>query len=122
MTSHRLLLADDDPKVREILGSFLQDEGFDVTLASDGGIALDLMKEHTFSILVTDLDMPRATGSDLLAFAKDSGLAMPVIIVTANSDDEAREHAVALRASDYVTKPIHLDDLLERIHRHLNES
>jgi two-component system, OmpR family, response regulator ResD len=119
VTIHRLLLADDDPMALGILGGFLQEEGFDVTTAADGGIALDLMKEQTFSMLVTDLDMPRATGSELLAYVKEASLTMPVIIVTANGDEEAREQASALGASDYVTKPIKLEDLLERIARHL---
>jgi DNA-binding response OmpR family regulator len=117
VTTHKLLLADDDPKLLEILGSFLQEEGFEVTRASDGGRALDLMQRQAFSLLVTDLDMPRATGTELLAFAKEKGLPMPVVIITANGDEEARKQAAALGAADYVTKPIQLDALLETIHR-----
>lgn len=116
---HRLLLAEDDPHALRILAGFLIEEGFEVMVAPDGGAALDLLKSERFSLLITDLDMPRATGLDLLAYVRQEGLDLPVIIITASSDTDARAQADAMGAADYLNKPIMLDALLERISRQL---
>jgi DNA-binding response OmpR family regulator len=113
------LLADDDPTCLSSLSDFFTDEGFDVVAVRDGSLALERLESEPFSLLITDLNMPGATGSDLLAFVKKAGLSLPVIIITASSDDDAREQARVMGAADYVSKPIGLDDLLVRVVKHL---
>jgi len=112
---HRLLLADDDSMCLRTLAGFLADEGFDVVTVENGTAALETLATEALSLLVTDLNMPGATGLDLLSFVKRENLAVPVIIITANSDEEAREQARVMGAADYITKPINLDDLLARV-------
>lgn len=116
---YKVLLAEDDPNTSRMLSHFLVEEGYDVTVAPDGGVALELLEKDEFSLLITDLDMPRATGADLLAYVRQRGLDLPVIVITATADVEARAHARALGAADYINKPISLDALLERISHHL---
>lgn len=117
---HRLLLADDDSTCLRTLADFLTEEGFDVVAVDNGSKALETLATVSFSLLVTDLNMPGATGLDLLSFVKREGLALPVIIITANSDAEAKEQARVMGAADYITKPIDLDDLLARVENQLS--
>lgn len=120
MSEHRLLIADDDPLCLSALAQFFEEEGFTVEAVDNGTAALDRLGSESYSLLITDLNMPGATGLELLAFIKKSELHLPAIIISANIDSEAREQASAMGAGDYIKKPIQLDDLLERVQSQLS--
>lgn len=117
---HRVLLADDDRACLRTLADFLAEEGFDVATAENGTVAIELLEAEPYSLVITDLNMPGATGLDVLSFVKRRNLAIPVIIITANTDEEAHEQARVMGASAYVTKPIQLDELLVRVQAQLS--
>jgi len=85
--SKKILLADDNAGIRNLLFDALSSQGFDVTLARDGRESLDQMKNNRFALLITDLDMPRLDGIGLLKIMKRTGRDEKVIIITGNSVD-----------------------------------
>jgi diguanylate cyclase (GGDEF)-like protein len=122
----RILLADDSKVVRVSAQRILADE-FELVLAEDGEQAFDALgKDKGIEAVFTDLGMPRLDGFGLverLRASKDERLrAVPVIVVTANESDEARERALALGATDFITKPFNKVDLTARAKAHVEQS
>ena len=107
--SQRVLLVDDSLSVRKIVSVMLKRFGATVTTAGDGQEALDLiLTGHTFDAVITDLEMPRLSGFELVdelrrrpAFAR-----LPIAMLTTRASDKHREFAMALGVSEYFSKPI----------------
>ena len=102
----KLLIVDDEEGIRDFLGDVLEDEGHDVTLASDGQEAADLLTKHAFHLMLTDLKMPRLDGLSLLRKARAEAPEMEVIVLTAHGTVETAVEAMRLGAFDYLTKPL----------------
>jgi len=122
----RILLADDSKVVRVSAQRILAEE-FELVLAEDGEQAYDLItKDRGVEAVFTDLGMPRLDGFGLVErvrAAKDERVrGLPVIVVTANESDEARERALALGATDFITKPFNKVDLTARAKAHVEQS
>lgn len=118
----RILLADDSKVIRTSAARILSEE-FEVLLAVDGQDAWDqLVQQADISAVFTDIGMPYIDGLELLAKIRGhedeqfSGL--PVIVVTGDETDEAREDALARGATDFITKPFNRIDLLARARSH----
>jgi two-component system response regulator HydG len=115
----RILVAEDDASARTALERFLRGEGFEVMGAEDGESALQLLDETAPDVLVTDLQMPRLDGLQLLKLAREHVPGLPVILVTASTDVETAVRAMQDGAEHYLTKPAQLDELLVVIERAL---
>lgn len=93
MGSCRVLVAEDDAGLREILQEGLAEEGFEVVAAEDGGRAWDLARDGGYDVLLLDEEMPVMTGRQLLRRLRDCGHATPALIISGNlhmDDDEQR--------------------------------
>lgn len=103
----RLLLCDDDKAIRLILRKAFEGEGWQIDEASDGEQALEQIAKAVPDVLVLDLDMPRLDGMGVVKGLRQGlGLLdLPIIILTASSDDKSQEQALSLGADDFVTKP-----------------
>jgi two-component system response regulator PilR (NtrC family) len=101
----RLLVADDERSVRDILSIYLQREGYDVTLAADGREALAALDVATFDVVLTDLQMPGADGLMVLERVKASAPQTQVILLTAYATTETAISAMKAGAYDYLAKP-----------------
>lgn len=118
----RILVAEDEPHIRRILTTLLENAGFQVDLAEDGLEALRMLQGETpYDMVLTDLMMPGASGLDVLEAlrAMPSRAGLPVVVLTAKGQDTDRDRAFALGASEFMTKPfspkkllIIVDDLL----------
>ena len=122
----RILLADDSKVVRVSAQRILSDE-FEVVLAEDGEQAFEMLaKDRSIEALFTDLGMPRLDGFGLierLRGAREQRMkVMPIIVVTANESDEARQKALALGANDLITKPFNKVDLNARAKAHVEQA
>ncbi len=117
MNPKTILLAEDDARALEVLATLLREEGFEVVPVADGGAALELLGAREFSLVITDLNMPRATGVDLVVHLRARDVRTPVILISADGDAIARAQSETVGASDYITKPIKVDDLLVRVER-----
>jgi len=123
-----ILVADDEPAQREMVLGFLKKQGFEVIAADSGEKALELFRQDTFDLVLTDQKMANMSGLELLQAVHSINPETPVILITAFGTIEAAVAALKQGAIDYLTKPLNLDELLHRIrqvsdhHRILNEN
>ena len=114
-----LLVADDDPAVRQSLERTLTREGYGVVLAPDGQAALDRLRQGGVDLLLSDLKMPGLTGLELLKEAKAVSPDVDVIILTAFGTVEEAVRAMKDGAIDFLTKPLQRAQLLRVVRQAL---
>ncbi len=114
MANHRILLADDDVELAQLLRDFLTRDGFEVVLAHDAEAALAAARGSTFDALVLDVMMPGRSGLDALRELRRES-ALPVIMLTALGEDVDRILGLELGADDYVPKPCNPRELAARL-------
>jgi len=111
----RILVVDDEPVQREMISGFLKKQAFDVVVAETGARALELFRQDSIDLILTDQKMPHLSGLDLLQAVRAINPETPVILMTAFGSIEAAVSAIQRGATDYLTKPLNLDELLYRI-------
>ena len=102
--THKVLIAEDESLVSDVLSRKLIKEGFDVTVAVNGQMALDKLKAGKFDLLLLDLTMPDVDGFQVLTQLKEQNIAMPIIVISNLSQPEDVAKAKALGAQDYIIK------------------
>ena len=104
----RVLLVDDSLSVRKFVGLMLERAGFEVRMAADGGEALNLLADTMVDVVVTDLEMPRVNGFELVQDLRrrPETRAIPVVILTTRAGEKHLELARRLGVEHYVTKPV----------------
>lgn len=110
MKNHSILIVDDDSMTRQTLSMALSDDYLTHT-AKSGLEALEIMARENIDVILSDLDMPGMNGIELLDKLAAAGRHIPVIIITGQGTVETAVEAMKLGASDYVTKPVHIDRL-----------
>jgi DNA-binding NtrC family response regulator len=108
-----VLVADDDPAVRELLAEFFRSRGLDVTTASDGRAAVTELQRSggRYGLVVTDIAMPGADGFAVLSAARDANPSAYVVVVTGYASLDSAINAVRTGAGDYLVKPFALGEL-----------
>jgi two-component system NtrC family response regulator len=110
-----ILVVDDEPAQREMISGFLKKQAFEVVVAENGAEALELFRHDSIDLILTDQRMPHLSGLDLLQAVRAINPEAPVILMTAFGSIEAAVSAIQGGATDYLTKPLNLDELLYRI-------
>ena len=119
MSSGRILIADDEPSVRDSVGYALAQEGFEVTGAADGDEATEKLGDGIpFDLLILDIMMPGPSGLDICRDVR-SRSAVPIIILTAKDAEVDKVVGLEVGADDYVTKPFSVRELLGRVRAQL---
>jgi two-component system NtrC family response regulator len=111
-TKARLLIVDDEEPQRLMLASLLGRAGFEVDAAPDGGVALELLNQHAYDLMLTDQRMPKMDGLELLERVQRDYAEMPVVLMTAYGSVSTAVEAMKRGAADYLTKPFERDELL----------
>ncbi len=111
-----LLVIDDEKNYLLVLQTLLEDEGYTVTAINDPETALAFLQESEVDVVVTDMKMPRVSGSEVLAQVKKQWPHIPVLIMTAFGTIESAVETMKYGAFDYITKPFSNDELLLSIH------
>jgi two-component system, OmpR family, response regulator len=114
-TPRSILVVDDDPKLREVVGYALAREGYAVSEARHGGDALALLAERRFDLLVVDVSMPEVDGFELVRRLRAGDGETPVLFLSARSDEIDRILGLELGGDDYVTKPFSTRELVTRV-------
>ncbi|MBA2546424.1 MAG: response regulator transcription factor [Solirubrobacterales bacterium] len=115
----RILVVDDEPSVRESVAYALEQEGFDVTLASNGEDAeTKIDDDGTFDLLILDIMMPGKSGLDICREVRSQS-AVPIILLTAKDAEVDKVVGLEVGADDYVTKPFSVRELLGRVRAQL---
>lgn len=107
----RILVVDDEESIREFLEIMLKKEGYEITLAEDGQKAKDLLTKKSFDMIISDLQMPNVTGSELLKHVKDNYPDVVFMMITAFGTTENAVEAMKMGAYDYITKPFKIDEV-----------
>jgi DNA-binding response OmpR family regulator len=115
----RILVIEDEPRILAFLSRGLQAEGFLVDGAGDGSAGLARALASRYDLVVLDLLLPRLGGLDVLRRLQRERPELPVVIVSARSDLPTKLRGFGLGASDYVSKPFSLDELLARVRAQL---
>ncbi len=119
-----VLIVDDSLSVRKVAEKYVGELGFRTETAADGVAALEKIKRNPYLLVMTDLEMPRMHGFDLLAAIRkhEPTRELPVIVVTSRNADKHRWQARELGANDYITKPFSKEQLLEKFGRYVQIS
>jgi DNA-binding NtrC family response regulator len=102
----RILIAEDDELTLELLTTVLRAASHEVTAVSDGQVALAELRKAPFDLVLTDVQMPRASGLEILDAVNDGAPDTPTILITAYADPAAAMDAIARGAADYLAKPV----------------
>ncbi|MBF0278386.1 MAG: sigma-54-dependent Fis family transcriptional regulator [SAR324 cluster bacterium] len=107
----KILLVDDDPTPTQYLKQLLAGEGYQVDTAHSGETAIEQLKQFSYKVLISDLNMPGISGMGLLDYCKENFPEMQVIILTAYGTIQSAVQALKTGAFDYLTKPVQLEEL-----------
>ncbi len=116
MTTDRILIVDDDARLRELLLRYLGEQGFEVRAAHDGPAMDRALRLGRFHLLVLDLMLPGEDGLSILRRLRAAGENVPVILLTAKGDEVDRIVGLEMGADDYLPKPFNPRELVARIH------
>src|SRR5690348_7915146 len=101
----RILVAEDDDLTRELLVKVLRREGYSVVDVVDGAEAIERLARDSFELVLSDIQMARASGLEILEQVTRSGVDTPVVLITAYAEPGAAMDAIARGAADYLAKP-----------------
>jgi len=119
-TDTRILIVDDEVAVRSTMSEYLKNAGYYPETVSCAEEALEALEKEDFPVVVTDIMLPAMGGLELTKLIKRDS-ASDVIVITGYSDDFSYEEAINIGASDFVIKPVRLEELLLRLKRVLKE-
>ena len=111
----RVLVVDDEPAILRFLRAGLTAQGYVVHEAQTGSAALEVIRRRGADLIVLDLGLPDMDGLDVIRAVRESGSALPVIVLSSREDEGSKVAALDLGADDYVTKPFGIDELFARI-------
>ncbi|GII59475.1 DNA-binding response regulator [Planotetraspora thailandica] len=114
MSEPRVLVVDDEPNIRDLVGIALRFHGFSVTGAGGGGEALDLAATGEFDLVVLDVMLPDVDGFEVCRRLRAAGRDVPIIFLTAKDTPADTVRGLTLGGDDYVTKPFSVDALVAR--------
>lgn len=114
MSAPRVLVVDDEPQIRRALRVALRANGYDVAEAETGEAALDAVASHPPELVILDLGLPDLDGFEVTRRLRE-WTHLPIIVLSAHGDDQAKVRALDEGADDYVTKPFSVPELLARM-------
>lgn len=116
----KILIVDDDPTTRKLIGLYLRAKGYDTATAENGFDAIEKLGIENYNLIVSDINMPYMDGIEFVKVVRsDSAWAhIPILIVTTETDPEERERAMAAGANGYLTKPVTAETVVQHI-RHI---
>ena len=111
----RILIVEDNPRILAFLAKGLREEGYIVETAADGDSAFDKARTQGFDAAVVDVMIPGRSGFDLVRDLRTSGVALPVLMLTARDRTEDKVEGLDSGADDYLTKPFDFSELTARL-------
>lgn len=119
----RVLVIDDSQEIRDFLSEYiLKPKGFEVMVASNGLMGLEMAISKEPDLMIVDQQMPRLTGLELLEKLRERGVEIPAILATAHGSEETAVKAFRLGIRDYVIKPFDADEISNSVDKALRES
>ena len=113
-----ILVVDDEPQITRVLKTTLSSNGYGTRTARDGDEAVQLMRDWSPDLIITDLRMPNMDGLDLCRHVRQNSQ-VPIIVLSVKGEEQIKVQALDAGADDYVTKPFNVNELLARVRANL---
>jgi len=114
----RIILSEDNEILRRSLSFFLESKGFTVDQFSDGRDAIDAIEANSYDLLLTDINMPGASGMEITQYVRQSlGSDIPIIIFTSSGVEQTELDSFDIGANEFISKPVSPAVLLVRINK-----
>ncbi len=121
-TEHpHILVVDDEPQITRVLRTTLVAQGYEIRVANDGEMALEIMKDWTPHLIITDLSMPRMNGVELSRRVRTVSQ-VPILVLSVRDQERQKIEALDAGADDYITKPFSMNELLARVRANLRRA
>lgn len=117
----KILVVDDEPQISRVLRASLGMHGYEIQVANDGEAGLEAFKDWKPDLVITDLSMPKMTGTELCEHIREHSQ-VPIIVLSVRGEDNSKIDALDKGADDYVTKPFSINELLARIRANLRRA
>jgi two-component system KDP operon response regulator KdpE len=122
MTEHsRILVVDDETQITRVLRTSLSAQAYDIRVANDGEMALEIMKDWSPNLIITDLAMPNLNGVELCRRVRAVS-EIPIVVLSVRGEERQKIEALDAGADDYVTKPFSMNELLARVRANLRRA
>ena len=115
ITNATILLVEDHNDLAATIGAYLEDSGYAMDYAADGSIALNLMEDNLYDVIILDLMMPKVNGIKVCTRLRERGDSTPILMLTARDQLEDKLEGFEVGADDYMVKPIPSSELLAHI-------
>ncbi len=122
--NQKVLLAEDDSLIRELVAHYLQKLGYEVSEAANGAVALEILNngpDQAFDLIVTDLLMPKAGGETVIKQAKANGVCERFLIMSGNPVSQHEKEKALCNNSRYIEKPFTFGDFESQLHSLVHE-
>jgi len=113
-----ILVVDDEPQITRVLRTSLSAQGYDIRVANSGEMALEIMKDWSPNLIITDLTMPSIDGVELCRRVRTVSQ-VPIVVLSVREQERQKVEALDAGADDYVTKPFGMNELLARVRANL---
>jgi len=117
---HNILVAEDDHDMRRLVAEVLTHSGYNVDAAQDGAVAWESLQLKSYHLLITDFDMPKVSGVELIRKARAARMALPVIMVSGTMPENEIKQNSSLRINATLFKPFGVEDLLKTVRQVLD--
>lgn len=111
----RILVVEDEAKLRRVLADFLKSEGYEVIVAPDGATGLAMGRDQHPQVIILDIMLPKKSGFDVCRELRALGVTIPILMLTAKGEEVDKVLGLELGADDYMTKPFGLKELNARL-------
>lgn len=120
--NEKILVIDDSPTLRKLLRFYLEKKGYSVNEAHNGEVGLQSITRELFDLIILDMNMPVMNGLEVLETLKDKrDFSIPILILSADKEEESKAAGIAFGASYYLTKPFRPEEVVARIEDILTE-
>ncbi len=113
-----ILVVDDEPQITRVLRTSLSAQGYDIRVANSGEMALEIMKDWTPTLIITDLSMPSVDGVQLCRTVRAHSQ-VPILVLSVRDQERQKVEALDAGADDFITKPFGMNELLARVRANL---
>jgi two-component system KDP operon response regulator KdpE len=120
-TRPRIVVVDDESQITRVLRTSLDAQGYDVRVANDGETAMEIMKNFTPDLVITDLAMPNMNGIELCRRLREISQ-VPILVLSVRGEERSKIEALDSGADDYITKPFSTGEMLARVRAALRRS
>jgi len=116
-----ILVVDDEPQITRVLRTALVAQGYEIRVANDGEMALEIMKDWSPHLIITDLSMPGMNGGELCRRVRAVSM-LPILVLSVRDQERQKIEALDAGADDYITKPFSMNELLARVRANLRRA